>query len=284
MPKKQAGRIKLGVHYRVVPWAHRDYILTRLPFGKYPPYHKLNTRHDFLADVKMEGENFATITEPEIMGYEDVYKRRLIKVGADLSTPAEWTLDLPNEYQINSGELNEGRLLSLVVELYATEEAGRGEREEYHLDQNRKSFSQHPISIPINMTRKILGEKVELMELGELYSADFSIKPNTSLELDEDVIPQRVKTLGAVAYTLRDSDGELYAKIYREPVSRLLSFGIARRYGIEIPKKYSKERELILFVIALTDFIDSKKSIRRNPQVYDNQNNIPTPERILGYN
>lgn len=303
MPRKPRTD-KYTVEYRFHP-LYLDNILTNwMPVGRYEPYDKLVFGHNFKADVRDDkGNKIGTVAEPKIPEYESIFKGRLISVdGTSLITKAEWTSDLPHEYAANNGQLEDkDRLLSLVLELYTHEEDSgtRSEREEYHLNQRRKGFTEHWVSLPINIARygidqlkrrrqgrRYREKEMEFVELGELYNTDFSIKRDVPLELDEDVVPQRVN-LNAKGFTLHDSTGEKLARIYAKPIGkfgkRVWSLGRKQDYVIEVDRRHRSNEDLLMYLVALTDFIHNKGDIRKEIHAYESAAEVPAPSKIMGW-
>jgi len=270
---------KIHIHYRILPWLHLDQIKANFSFGGgWPPYNRLVTEYDLVADVTYDDAHIGVIANPKDE-YDDIYHRSLIQLvdKESIFIPAEWGSDLPREWSANQGYSDKDRLLCLVANLF-----NEDERMEWRIEQVRKSVLESPMAVPINVLRnawaKIKGEEgVKLVELGDLYNVD---APGLYLTMDENVFPYKYFTFGASSFTLRKDDDGSVARIRRNPLTR--GVGI-KDYTIEVDEEYADE-QMILFLIALTDIINNMKEIRKSCYYEDMlPAEIPGPARYMRY-
>ncbi|MEM5793466.1 MAG: hypothetical protein QXY45_03905 [Candidatus Aenigmatarchaeota archaeon] len=279
---------------RKIRWIHPDRIAHRnLPF-EVSPWNELVTKHEFLADVRDDrtGQIMGIVARPDIYDeqYPDVYYSCLIERPSneegEIFIPAEWASDIDQEIFINKnpdGEVNTTprRLICLSFNLYDPNEDERVERK---LQQQRLGIQQTPWFLLFNLIRRTFrkGSKVET-QMGSYYNIDFEID-GKNLVLDENVIPGRFKSWGSRFYELKTSDGEVVARIYRQPgLFGLSALHIVDEYRIEIDERYDGNKPLLYLLVALTDYLYMENRIRKRCPYKEGVTDIPSLSKLFRY-
>ncbi len=270
----------LKVHYRFIPFLHRDYVKSRRWFGFLGPFHPygiLNNVYRFLADVfeykDKKRKYIGTITEPGIREkkYRTIYYRAMFtyKPSGELDPTNEICEDTPQEHRINIDPEKPPKLCfytnlqSITPPDYF---------KDHQIQQREKEFHETIWAVPINVLKYIPAliftkKKTKIMELGELYDINNEfVKGDGDLTLNENVI-RRILTLGAVTFDLEcTKEGASFkvASIHRAPWKRLLTFGIWKDYYIKIYDERYDRLDFKVFLSLVTDMINNRGRIRKH--------------------
>ncbi len=270
----------LRVHYRFIPFFHKDYIKSRRWFGFLGPFHPygiLNNVYRFLADVfeykNKKRKYIGTITEPGIKEkkYRTIYYRAMFiyTPSGELDPTNEICEDTPQEHRINIDPEKPPKLC-----FYANLQSITPPDyfKDHQVQQREKEFHETIWAVPINALKYIpvlifSKKKTKIMELGELYDINNEfVKGDGDLTLNENVI-KKILTLGAVAFDLeytKEGTSFRVASIHRAPWKRLLTFGIWKDYYIKIYDERYNRLDFKVFLSLITDMINNRGRIRKH--------------------
>ncbi|MBN1675863.1 MAG: hypothetical protein JXR37_32770 [Kiritimatiellae bacterium] len=275
---------RLTVHYRLVPFLHGDFWLSRIPLRK--DYAVIKDQgYRFIADCtevtpgrKRQWFAAVAVPPPLLHQYQDVYYRALemFDPRGHLDVTAEMSSDTQAETLL-AGDGQTAKNICLALDLDNL--AGAGTAAKHQVQERSRGTLEKWYAIPVNMIRnvgRLLSKKglVKLMELGRLFSinGNFIVSEGTAadgrsakidLTMNENYV-YRLLNLGAPRYDIVEEGNRLIATLTRSPTRRLFTAGVLRDYDVFImDERYNTDH----FKAACTFFVDAihnLTTLRRN--------------------